>query len=202
MGASPKKKSPAGTIIFLCLFAAVVVGGFLMLTRNKDKGTAEIPAESSETDILIKKDLIFDYPATPREVLKLYCRITMCLYNEDLTDTQRKKLVGQLRGLYSSELLAINPEDEQISLLKGDREEYKKANKTIFQYKISKADDIRYIDSKGGKTAIVQMVFTTKAGGNLDRVFEEFSLIRDDNDHWKIMGWQKMENELNIEDEE
>ncbi|MBO4510790.1 MAG: hypothetical protein J5718_05545, partial [Lachnospiraceae bacterium] len=87
--ATNKKKSPLGTIVFMVLFAAVVIGIYFAITRNKDNSsTKEIPAETSEADTLIKKDLDWEYPATPREVLKLYCRITKCLYNDDLTDEQ------------------------------------------------------------------------------------------------------------------
>ena len=109
-----KKNSPVGTIIFTILLAAVIIGIYFAITRNKNNDTKEIPAETSEADTLIKKDLDWEYPATPREVLKLYCRITKCLYNDDLTDDQIKKLVAQVRNLYSYELLENNAEDEQV----------------------------------------------------------------------------------------
>lgn len=199
--ATNKKKSPLGTIVFMVLFAAVVIGIYFAITRNKDNSsTKEIPAETSEADTLIKKDLDWEYPATPREVLKLYCRITKCLYNDDLTDEQIKKLVSQVRNLYSFELLENNAEDEQIAFIKGDRAEYKKDKKTIFSFAIDSASNIEYMDTKAGKTAVIKMYFTLKAGAQMDRSFEEFSLIQQDDGKWKIAAWRLSENEVAIDE--
>ena len=196
-----KKNGPVGTIVFMILFAAVVIGIYFAITRGKDnKSTKEIPTEVSEADTLIKKDLDWEYPATPREVLKLYCRITKCLYNDDLTDEQIKKLVSQVRNLYSFDLLENNAEDEQIALIKGDRDEYKKEKKTIFNYAIDSANNIQYIDTNAGKTAVIKMNFTLKAGANMDRAFEEFSLIQEDSGRWKIAAWRMSQNEVTIND--
>ena len=200
MAINKKKSGPLGTIIFMVLFAAVVIGIYFAITRGKNTDTKEIPAETSEADALIKKDLDWEYPATPREVLKLYCRITKCLYNDDLTDEQIKKLVSQVRNLYSFDLLENNAEDEQIAFIKGDRVEYKKDKKTIFSFAIDSASNIEYIDTKAGKTAVIKMYFTLKAGANMERSFEEFSLIRQDDGKWKIAAWRQSENETAIDE--
>jgi len=200
MAINKKKSGPLGTIIFMVLFAAVVIGIYFAITRGKNTDTKEIPAETSEADALIKKDLDWEYPATPREVLKLYCRITKCLYNDDLTDEQIKKLVSQVRNLYSFDLLENNAEDEQIAFIKGDRVEYKKDKKTIFSFAIDSASNIEYIDTKAGKTALIKMYFTLKAGANMERSFEEFSLIRQDDGKWKIAAWRQSENETAIDE--
>ena len=133
-------------------------------------------------------------------MLKLYCRITKCLYNDDLTDEQIKKLVSQVRNLYSFDLLENNAEDEQIAFIKGDSAEYKKDKKTIFSFAIDSASNIEYIDTKAGKTALIKMYFTLKAGANMDRSFEEFSLIRQDDGKWKIAAWRHSENETAIDE--
>lgn len=200
MAINKKKSGPLGTIIFMVLFAAVVIGIYFAITRGKNTDTKEIPAETSEADALIKKDLDWEYPATPREVLKLYCRITKCLYNDDLTDEQIKKLVSQVRNLYSFDLLENNAEDEQIAFIKGDRFEYKKDKKTIFSFAIDSASNIEYIDTKAGKTALIKMYFTLKAGANMERSFEEFSLIQQDDGKWKIAAWRQSENETAIDE--
>lgn len=200
MAINKKKNGPLGTIIFMVLFAAVVIGIYFAITRGKNTDTKEIPAETSEADALIKKDLDWEYPATPREVLKLYCRITKCLYNDDLTDEQIKKLVSQVRNLYSFDLLENNAEDEQIAFIKGDRVEYKKDKKTIFSFAIDSASNIEYIDTKAGKTALIKMYFTLKAGANMERSFEEFSLIQQDDGKWKIAAWRQSENETAIDE--
>lgn len=191
--ADKKKNSPVGTIIFCILMAAVLVGLYFMLTRKKEDTKNEIPVETSEADILIKKDLDTDYPATAREVLKLYARITKCIYNEEVTDEQITKLVQQVRKLYAEALLDNNDEAEQIALIKGDIQNYRKENKIIYSYAIDSANNINVIQTKAGKTALVKMYFTLRAGASMDRAFEEFSMLEEANGRWKIAGWRPAE---------
>ncbi len=185
-----KKSGPVGTIVFLVLLAAVIIGVYLKITGDKDEGTQEIPADVQEVDVLLKRDLIFDYPQTPREVLRFYCRITKCLYNEDLSDEQIKKLVQQVRMLYSDKLLENNSEEDQIALIKGDREKYSKDKKTIYSYTIDSANNTEYIETKEGKTALLKLYFTLRAGANMDRAYEIFSLVEDSEKRWKIAAWK------------
>ena len=161
-----------------------------MLTREKEDTKTEIPAETSEADILIKKDLDWDYPATPREVLKLYARLTKCIYNDELNDDQLEKLVKQVRNLYTYALLENNPEEEQIAFIKGDIAEYRKENKIIYSYTIDSANNVSTINTKTGKTAILKMYFTLRAGATMARAFEEFSLLEEASGKWKIAGWR------------
>ena len=188
-----KKSSPVGTIIFCVLMAAVLIGLYFMLTRKNEDTKNEIPAETSEAENLIKKDLDIDYPATPREVLKLYARITKCIYSDNITDDQIEKLVKQVRKLYAADLLQNNAEDEQIAFLKGDISEYRKENKIIYSYAIDSANNISFIQTKAGKTALIKMYFTLRAGASMDRAFEEFSMLEEDGGKWKIAGWRPAE---------
>ncbi|MBR4342581.1 MAG: hypothetical protein IKP88_07730 [Lachnospiraceae bacterium] len=191
-----KKNSPVGTIIFMVLLAGVIIGLYFMLTRGKENNeTGEIPVESSEADLLIKKDLIFDYPATPREVLKLYSRITKCLYNDELTDDQIKKLVQQVRLLYNTKLLENNSEEDQIKFLKGEISEYKKEKKIIYAYTIDSSNNTEYIKTTAGNTALIKMYFTLRAGADMKRTYEEFSLVEDSSGRWKIAGWKTVDSQ-------
>jgi len=185
-----KKSSPVGTIIFVVILAALIIGIYLMITRSRKDDTSEIPAELTEAETLIKKDLYSDYPATPREVLKLYCRLTKCLYNDELTDDQIKKLVQQVRLLYSSELLANNSEEDQIALIKGDIAEYRKENKIIYSYTIDTSANSETIDTKAGKTTLIKLYFTLRSGSAMARAYEEFSLYLGSDSRWRIAGWR------------
>ena len=188
-----KKKNKSGivgTIVFLVLLAAVIIGIYLKITSGKEDVTTEITAETSEADLLIKRDLVFDYPSTPREVLRFYCRLTKCLYNDDLTDNQINQLVKQVRILYSDKLLENNDENEQIAFIKNDRAEYKKESKIIFSYTIDSALNTEYIDTTEGKTALLKLYFTLQAGAKMDRAYEIFSLVEDSNGKWRIAAWK------------
>ena len=191
MSTKKKKNSPVGTIIFCVLLAGVIIGLYVMLTRNNEETKAEIPVESSEADTLIKRDLDWDYPATPREVVKLYARITKCLYNDELTDEQMEKLVKQVRNLYSYDLLENNAEDEMLAFIKGEIAEYRKEGKVIYSYTIDSANNVTTIKTKAGNTSLIKMYFTLKAGARMDRAFEEFSLIEEASGRWKIVGWRQ-----------
>ena len=188
-----KKNSPVGTIIFCVLLAGVIIGLYVMLTRKNEETKAEIPVESSEADILIKKDLDWEYPATPREVVKLYARLTKCIYNDELTEEQMEKLVKQVRNLYSYELLENNAEDEMLAFIKGEIADYRKEGKVIYSYTIDSANNVTTIKTKAGNTALIKMFITLKAGARMDRAFEEFSLIEEASGRWKIAGWRQAE---------
>ena len=190
MNTKKKKNSPVGTIIFCVLLAGVIIGMYIMLTRNNEETKAEIPVETTEAEILIKRDLNWDYPATPREVVKLYARITKCLYNDELTDEQMEKLVKQVRNLYSYDLLENNAEDEMLAFIKGEIAEYRKEGKVIYSYTIDSANNVTTIKTKAGNTSLIKMYFTLKAGARMDRAFEEFSLIEEASGKWKIAGWR------------
>lgn len=185
-----KEKSLVGTIVFLLLAGAVVVGIYLSLTREKPKTTAEIAVNSTEAQQLLKKDMIFDYPQTPREVLKLYCRITKCLYNDELTDAEIEGLMYQMRSLYADELLAVNDEKEMLGLLKGEIKRYHDEKMTIYNYTVDSGSKAEHLDTIGGDTTILNLYFTIRQDANMTRAYEEFTLIQDKIGNWKIIGFR------------
>lgn len=194
-----KKFGLGGTIFFMICCAAVILGIYLTITRGKDKTTAEIPVEETEADILIAKNLEKDYPPTAREVLKLYCRITKCLYNDELTTEQFRKLNSQLRATYSDELLEHNKEEEQLGLLLGEVTTYHENDRIIYSYAIDSGINSKRLQTVGGDTTVINMYFTVKSGARMDRAYEEFSLIQDSEGRWKIAGWRGTE-ETNVND--
>lgn len=198
MNIKKTKTSPVGTIVFLVILSGVIIGLYIMLTRDNGKEeTTEIPSELTEAETLIRKDLVKNYPATPREVLKIYCRITKCLYNDELTDEQIEKLVSKLRDLYYPDLLAINSEDQQVEAIKNEREKYKKDKKSIFDYWIDSTDNIEYIETKFGETAIINMSFTEQGSG-MKKVYEKFSIVKDTDKKWKIAAFKEIKGESAI----
>lgn len=197
--AAQKKKSPAGSIVFLLLVAAVVVGIYLSVTRKSDE-TKEIPVSETEAEVLIAKNLDRDYPATAREVLKLYCRITKCMYNDELTDEQVGKLLGQLRKLYSDELLEANTEEMQLALLLGDISTYHENGMSIYNYTVDSAARTETLTTAAGKTSLINMYFTIRTGEKMDRAYEEFSICQNAEGRWKIMAWRGTD-QTNISDD-
>ncbi len=191
--ADKKKNSIVGTIIFVVFAAALIVGIYLSITRNRDKTSAESDAKTTEANLLISKDLSKDYPATVREVLRLYCRITKCLYNDDLSDGQLVSLVDQLRALYSDELLENNERNDMIAYVRGDISSYKSATRSIQSYSIDESGQISYSEDR--RQAAINMYFTIKneKEKSFVRAAEEFILELDEGEKWKIVGWRLAE---------
>lgn len=192
--AEKKKAGVGGTIFIVIMAAAVILGFYMMLTRNKDKGTLEADVDISEASTLIARDLKKDYPGTAREVMKLYCRITQCLYSDELSDDQIEDLVDQIRGLYSDELLAANNREEMIGLARGEIKHYRSNNMTINSYNVCESADIVYYRTSKPYRAVLNIYFTIKTEDGFERAYEEFVLVEDETDgHWKIMGWRMAE---------
>ena len=195
--AQPKKKSSVGTTIVCIVFAAVlIVGVYLSLTRDKQKNAIEADAEVAEVTTLISRDLDKDYPATVREVMKYYCRITKCIYSEELSDSQMTKLVDKLRGLYSDDLLAQNDRTEMIGLVKTEIKNYNTAETKIQSYNVAESGEITYYRNETPQRALIDIYFTLKnKDGSFDRAYEEFVLIQDADSRWKIQGWRLSEDQ-------
>lgn len=195
MAETKKKSGIAGTIVFVALAALFVIGIYMSLTRNKNEGKLEADVQISEASNLIAKDLKNSYPGTAREVMKLYCRITQCLYSDDLSDKEIEDLIDQLRMLYADELLAENDRDTMIGLARGEIKHYNSNTMTINSYNVEESGEITYFRNENPPRALIDVYFTIKndKAKSFERAYEEFVLIEDDNSHWKILGWRLTE---------
>lgn len=196
--AQTKKKSSLGATIVGILFGAVfIVGIYLTVTRGRQQNAIEADAEVSEANTLISRDLEKDYPATVREVMKYYCRITKCLYSDGVSEVQLTELTDKLRELYSDDLLAANDRTEMIGLIKTEIKNYEKAGSKIQSYNVAESGEIKYYRNETPQRAIINIYFTIKQekDNSFDRAYEEFVLVQDAKDRWKIMGWRMAEGQ-------
>jgi hypothetical protein len=144
----------------------------------------------TELEILLEKDIPGSYPSSPREVLKLYSRITKVLYSEKLNDEQIGKLSEQICGLYDDELIANKPKENYLLDLKVEITDYRENNRTIMQYVIEDSDSVVYWDKKDQKYASLVASYTMKENNKYTKTFEEFILRKDKEGKWKILGWK------------
>ena len=196
--AQTKKKSSLGATIVGILFGAVfIVGIYLTVTRGRQQNAIEADAEVSEANTLISRDLEKDYPATVREVMKYYCRITKCLYSDGVSEVQLTELTDKLRELYTDDLLAANDRTEMIGLIKTEIKNYEKAGSKIQSYNVAESGEIKYYRNETPQRAIINIYFTIKQekDHSFDRAYEEFVLVQDAKDRWKIMGWRMAEGQ-------
>ncbi len=192
-----KKSSVGGTIVFILFLAVVIVGVYLAINRGRNKTSAEVDVSVSDADKLIARDLKTDYPATAREVLVYYSKITKCLYSDDVSDSQLIELTDKIRGLYSDELLEQNDRTEMIGLIRGEIKKYQANNMSIQSYNVEESGEIVHYKNENPPRAVVDVYFTIKHNEKeiyFDRAYEEFVLVQDDDYRWKILGWRLTED--------
>lgn len=182
-------------VLIMSVLAAVVIYVYFQMTNKNEE-----PVPKTKVEKLINRNLEGNYPATPREVMKVYGELTKYLYNRNeeqkISDEQFEALFDQVRILYADELLEENPREEQLKRLKTDVEDYKKKSKTIMSYTVQQSSQIKFGELNGREVAKVIVSFTTKASGEqMEKTYERFMLQADADEHWKIVGWEQISGE-------
>ena len=181
-------KTTAITIIVMAIITAVVIFFYFKTTQNV---TDEETVAKTEIEKLLKKDMENNYPGTPKEVLKLYGRMTQCLYNDELNQKQIEGLLEQIRKMYDDELLEVNPWDKHLKALCEDILDYRDNKRTIMSYSVQKSSQVKFVKMDNKEYAITYILFMT--GDNTSPLIkncEKFMLRKDSSDNWKIVGWE------------
>lgn len=204
-----------GMIIVLLLAAGLLFYAYL---SGKDGTDSEVTKEASEISKLFAKDLSTEYPKTPREVVKLYSRITVCFYAEECTDEELEKLADMSFALFDDELVDKNPREEYMEELKSVISEYAASERVITDYTVQSSNMIEKYTADGQEYAKVRVMYSMRdftrleedGGGFLQgcgkakkknnvyqyyTVYEDFLLRKDDNGQWKILVWQMPDGE-------
>ena len=104
-------------VIIIVVCVCVILGGYYYLT-NRNNAKEEENITLTEIQELTTKNLDKNFPATPREVVKLYNRIITCFYNDEYTDDELYDLFYKPFVTYADEHgTALT--DEQINTLYG-----------------------------------------------------------------------------------
>lgn len=184
------KKNSVVTVITMIMIGCVIVGTFAYLYNREDKEKAEPEIVQTEAQKLLEKDLESTYPATPREVVKLYSRFSMCIHNDELTDEEFKKLGEKVRILYDKELLEANPSEEYLMNLATEVAEYRKSEREIKSYSIDSGDNIITWKEDGEEFARLLATYSMREGKEYNVVCHEFLLRKDEAGLYKILGWR------------
>lgn len=200
---SKKKKGTGSTIVTVVVVAVILVllVGYFYRELNSDKSNDD--GKRTEIEKLLDKNFDTSYPATEREVVKVYCRIQKAMYSGNCSDDNVQALFAQMRKLYDDELISANSYDEQYKKLKEELESYKKDKKKIVNYSVEDADNVQKGEYKGSEQALVDVVISMKQDSDWERVGEQFVLRKDEDGRWKILGWyQTSLNDENKDSEE
>lgn len=182
-----------GNIIKIAIIAVVLVllgvGYYVSISKKGEKETEKVHLRDWNT--LIEKDLDKEYPPTPTSLVEYYSELVVAYYDEDCDEELFKKLVARSRELYDKELLEKNSEEEQLLLLTEDIAQYVEEKKSIINYTVCDAEDVKYGELDGEDVANVYVTYRIREGSKPIDVEEEFFVRKDTDGNWKIVGWKE-----------
>lgn len=178
------------TIALLCVLGVLLYYHFSNKTSKPEETGKTDNVVVSEVDKLISKDIEKNYPITVKETVELFTRIQKCYYNEEYSQEQLVKLAYMALNLMDDELKEINSFDKYFEDLSEDIKLYKKNKRTISRVILDKSSDVVYSTMHNQKYASINCVYYLKTGNNTQKTKETYILRKDENDRWKILGWQ------------
>lgn len=189
-----KGKQLTQLIGILGLFCVVLLGVYFGLNRREDDSIyAKDKEVNTEAQTILKKDIDRNYPATVREVVEVYSRISKCLYNEKVTEEEFESLVIMMRKLYDEELLENNPLSEHTEGLLVEVIAAKSNDYYMTRYQVQKQSSVTTWTAEENKFASIIACYTVNNNGTYEKTYEEFLLREDENNRWKIVGWRLTE---------
>lgn len=188
------------TIIVIAVLVALGLGYYYYLA-NKDTGkdATDIAADTSEVSVLISKDIMANYPESPKDVVNLYARITKAYYDTSLTDEQIEALGKQARLMFDDELKNTQTDADFYEKLKEDIGNYNSTKTHISSYVIQSAAKTKYSTFKDRQYASIALVYYLRQGDKLIDSPTKFTLRKDDDGHWKILFWELTEIDSDTE---
>ena len=193
-------KGMKGTIILIVL-ACLIIGYYFYLSNGSDSPAAKVTDEEDVVATMtmsqkaLSRNLESNYPPSPREVVKYFSDITQCYYNEEHDEDEIKALGLKMREIYDAELVANQTEEEYLDLLKRDIEEYRANNRTINNYSPSASVDVETFTQDGYEWARLYCLYDIKQDSIIYQTNLCFILRKDENGHYKIYGWKKIDME-------
>ena len=106
------------------------------------------------------------------------------------------KLANKIQMLYDMELVANKTQEQYMEDLREDIIEMKNKKYTIASYQVSASTDVEEFTQDGYSCARLYCTFYLKQSGSSGRVasLERFVLRQDEDKHWKILGWELVED--------
>lgn len=190
------KRSGSVKILVIVLILAAIVLGYFYYLGHRDRKQAEEAVAATVVQSVLMRDLEHNYPPTPKEVVKYYSEITECFYNEEYSDEELTQLAIKIQQLYDAELVANKTQDQYMQDLKNEIVDMKKNKYTIASYEVSSSTDVEYFTQDGYSCARLYGTFYLRQPSSGTRVasLERFVLRQDSDGHWKILGWELVED--------
>lgn len=182
-------------IVIVVLFVSAILGLFIFMNNKPQSGSSEEEVVISNVDNVVLRNLDINYPPTPKEVLKYYSEITMCFYEENLSEEDLVRLAQTARKLYDAELCADITEEEYLASLREDIIEFNSLGIVVSGYTVSSSTDVEEFVVDGRECARLYATYRLRQGTEYIYSNEVFIMRKDEDGHWKILGWELLEEE-------
>ncbi len=185
-----KDKKSSKMIGMIVLAGVIVLGVFLALNRRPDDSVfTKDNKTNTEAQNILAKDIDRNYPATVREVVRLFSRISKCYYNEEISEKEFKELAAMQQKLFDEEFLEINPLEDFTNELYAEIQVAKKNKESMVVYAVQKQSSVNtWNDGENNFSSIIASF--TMTGETYTKTYEEFLLREDADGRWKIVGWR------------
>ncbi len=193
------KKIGAWVTALLCV--ALVCGAFYFVKVRSQDNLANGQDNLTEVQRIITKNLTENYPATPREVVKLYNRIITAYYKEDYTEEELEQMVDQELMLFDEELRKANPKDTYLVLLQADIADYTERSRYIANARVCDASEVQYVSDGDDSLAYVTASYFVREKNEYTRTYQQYVLRKDGDGNWKILGFYQIEGASSEDDE-
>lgn len=188
-----KSKKLVGAFSAILVVAAIILAGYFMINKQAQKRAEKKILPTTEVGKILAKDLDTKYPETPTEVVKMYWRITSCIYNKSMSDADFDKVLTQNRKLYDDEFLndSNNSFEKMKNRLKKDIKKRDDNKENFSAYIVQKNDTVKVSEVDGKEYATIISSLLIKQKGGTSKVYENFMCRRDADGKWKILGWEQ-----------
>ena len=184
----------AKTVVIAVVLAVIILVYYYSLGHRAKRQEVEEAIAATVVQSILMRDLEHNYPPTPKEVVKYYAEITECFYYETYSDEELVQLAGKIQMLYDAELVANKTQEQYLQDLRDDIAEMKGRQLTVASYEVSSSTDVEYFTQNEYSCARLYCTFYLKQqGGGRVPSQERFVLRQDEDEHWKILGWELVE---------
>ena len=187
--------------IVILIFVVGMLGYYYYLSNRSSKVTEE-NVRLTVAQELINRNLSYTYPPSPREVIKFYSDITKCFYNETYTSAELEQLAEQTYRLYDEKLKDENDWNAYLVNLTVQINASKEKNMRISSYFLPSSDDVVYYSRGEEKYAKMTCSYIVQSGSHKRTVDEIFVLHKDEEGHWRILGWQLADEDTGSAEED
>lgn len=184
------KKSIRTAIIFGIMILMGLAYYFYISNKPSTIDSTQKAITDQELAALTATDIQANYPSSPREVLKLYSRISKAYYRKGTSEQDIEALGRQARLLFDDELKNKQSDSEFLKALKADVSNYNDLDRYISDYTVGSAADIEYKTIDNRQYAIGVVRYYIREGSKLSTVYYSYKLRQSNNGDWKILYWE------------